>query len=126
MTEEPPITAEQLQEKFGKVDFEKLIRDELLKENKDYCDKLQAEVFYKNFKDWVNTTYEQDESGQSYIIVHPEAYRVIKDVLDDSFFGKLKLGWRRFALSVSDWQDAMVCEDYVDEFFEYLGCCDDT
>lgn len=64
MTEEPRITAEQLQEKFGKVDFEKLLRDQLLKENKDYCDKLQAEVFYKNFKDWVNTTYEQDESGQ--------------------------------------------------------------
>ena len=126
MTEEPPITAEQLQEKFGKVDFEKLLRDELLQENKDYCDKLQADAFYKNFKDWVNTTYEQDESGEAYIIVHPEGYKVIKEVLDDSFFGKLKLGWRRFALSVSDWQDAMACEDYVGEFFEYLGCCDDT
>lgn len=104
MTEEPPITAEQLQEKFGKVDFEKLLRDQLHEEEKDYCDKLQAE----NFKDWVNTTYEQDESSQSYIIVHPESYKVIKKVLDDSFFGKLRLGWRLFALSVSDWQDAMV------------------
>lgn len=124
MTEEPPITAEQLQEKFGKVDFEKLLRDQLHKEEKDYCDKLQADSVYKNFKDWVNRTYEKYESGESYIIVHPEGYKVIKEVMDDSFFGKLRLGWRLFALSVSDWKDAMYSEDYVDEFFEYLGCWD--
>ena len=72
----------------------------------------------------MNTIYEQDESGESYIIVHPEGYKVIKAVMDDSFFGKLRLGWRLFALSVSDWKDAMYSEDYVGEFFEYLGCWD--
>ena len=28
-------------------------------------------------------------------------------------------------LSWSDWKDAMVSEDYAEEFFEYLGSCED-
>jgi hypothetical protein len=49
----------------------------------------------------------------------------LTEAQDDSFFGKLRYGWRLFALSVSDWKDAMSCDDYVEEFFEYLGSCED-
>lgn len=57
----------------------------------------------------------------SLIIIHPEVYEHLTEALDTSFFGKLKWGWKLFALSWSDWKDAMSCEDYVEEFFYYLG-----
>ena len=62
-----------------------------------------------------------EENGEKYIIIHNDAYHKLTEATDNSFFGKIKYGWRLFALSVSDWKDAMVSEDYVEEFFEYLG-----
>lgn len=57
--------------------------------------------------------------------VHPDIskslYKSLTEAQDDSFFGKLRYGWKLFALSVSDWKDAMSCDDYIEEFFEYLG-----
>jgi hypothetical protein len=35
------------------------------------------------------------------------------------------MGGNFFFLSVSDWKDAIVSEDYVEEFFKYLGTCED-
>lgn len=66
-----------------------------------------------------------DENGEKCIIIHPDAYHKLKEVTNNSFFGKIKYGWRLFMLSVSDWEDAMVSEDYVEEFFKYLGSCED-
>tara|TARA_R110000868_G_scaffold386474_1_gene654774 strand:- start:29 stop:235 length:207 start_codon:yes stop_codon:yes gene_type:complete len=60
------------------------------------------------------------------IMLHPDAYKKLTEATDTSFFGKLKYGWKLFFLSVSDWKDAMVNEDYVEEFFKYLGTCEDT
>lgn len=58
------------------------------------------------------------------IIIHPDAYKKLIEASDKSFLGKLKYGWRLFALSWSDWKDAMASRDYVEEFFEYLGNCE--
>ena len=38
---------------------------------------------------------------------------------------KIKTGWKAFYWSYQDWLDAMVSEDYVKEFFDYLGSCAD-
>jgi hypothetical protein len=64
---------------------------------------------------------EQHNEQMNAIIIHPDAYKKLTEATDTSFFGKIKYGWRLFMLSVSDWKDAMVSEDYVEEFFEYLG-----
>jgi hypothetical protein len=64
---------------------------------------------------------EQHNEQMNAIIIHPDAYKKLTEATDTSFFGKLKYGWRLFALSVSDWKDAMVSEDYVEEFFWFLG-----
>jgi hypothetical protein len=95
---EKPITAKDIEEAFGKVDFEKLIRDDLIKELK-----------------------EQHNEQMNAVLLHPDAYQKLTEATDTSFFGKIKYGWRLFMLSVSDWKDAMVSEDYVEEFFWFLG-----
>jgi hypothetical protein len=64
---------------------------------------------------------EQHNEQMNAIIIHPDAYKKLTEATDTSFYGKIKYGWRLFALSVSDWKDAMVSEDYVEEFFWFLG-----
>ena len=68
---------------------------------------------------------EQHNEQMNAVLIHPEVYKYLTEATDTSFFGKLKYGWKLFFLSVSDWKDAMVSEDYVEEFFEYLGSCED-
>lgn len=77
---------------------------------------VHSENKLKLIGEWklVNDYYDQ-------IIIHPDAYKKLMEASDKSFLGKLKYGWRLFALSWSDWKDAMVSENYVEEFFEYLG-----
>lgn len=65
-----------------------------------------------------------NDNDYNQIIIHPDAYKKLMEASDKSFLGKLKYGWRLFALSWSDWKDAMVSENYVEEFFEYLGNCE--
>ena len=68
---------------------------------------------------------EQHNEQMNAVLLHPEVYKYLTEATDTSFFGKLKYGWKLFFLSVSDWKDVMVSEDYVEEFFEYLGNCED-
>ena len=84
------------------IDPQEIIRDDLVKELK-----------------------EQHNEQMNAVLIHPEVYKYLTEATDTSFFGKLKYGWKLFFLSVSDWKDAMVSEDYVEEFFEYLGSCED-
>jgi hypothetical protein len=66
---------------------------------------------------------EQNNEQMNAILIYPDAYKKLMEASDTSFLGKLKYGWRLFALSWSDWKDAMYSEDYVEEFFEHLGNC---
>ena len=75
--------------------------------------------------DLVKELKEQHNEQMNAVLLHPEVYKYLTEATDTSFFGKLKYGWKLFFLSVSDWKDAMVSEDYVEEFFEYLGNCED-
>jgi hypothetical protein len=76
--------------------------------------------------DLIKELKEQHNEQMNAVLLHPEVYKYLTEATDNSFFGKLKYGWRLFALSVSDWKDAMVSEDYVEEFFWFLGSCEDT
>jgi hypothetical protein len=76
--------------------------------------------------DLIKELKEQHNEQMNAVLLHPEVYKYLTEATDTSFFGKLKYGWRLFALSVSDWKDAMVSEDYVEEFFWFLGSCEDT
>ena len=64
-----------------------------------------------------------NDNDYNQILINPGVYKYFAEASDTSFLGKLKYGWRLFALSWSDWKDAMYSEDYVEEFFEYLGNC---
>ena len=75
--------------------------------------------------DLIKELKEQHNEQMNAVLIHPEVYKYLTEATDTSFFGKLKYGWKLFFLSVSDWKDAMVSEDYVEEFFEYLGSCED-
>ena len=75
--------------------------------------------------DLIKELKEQHNEQMNAVLLHPEVYKYLTEATDTSFFGKLKYGWKLFMLSWSDWKDAMVSEDYVEEFFEYLGNCED-
>ena len=75
--------------------------------------------------DLIKELKEQHNEQMNAVLLHPDAYKYLTEATDTSFFGKLKYGWKLFMLSWSDWKDAMVSEDYVEEFFEYLGTCED-
>ena len=75
--------------------------------------------------DLIKELKEQHNEQMNAVLLHPEVYKYLTEATDTSFFGKLKYGWKLFSLSVSDWKDVMVSEDYVEEFFEYLGTCED-
>lgn len=75
--------------------------------------------------DLIKELKEQHNEQMNAVLLHPDAYKYLTEATDTSFFGKLKYGWKLFMLSWSDWEDAMVSEDYVEEFFEYLGNCED-
>jgi hypothetical protein len=102
MTELPEELKGTPTKEFVMSELEQLIRDDLIKELK-----------------------EQHNEQMNAVLLHPDAYKYLTEATDTSFFGKLKYGWKLFMLSWSDWKDAMVSEDYVEEFFEYLGNCED-
>ena len=109
-------------DEFKDVDLENLIKDEILAEIaagiKEQHDRhLLTTLYGSNYPG--STSYE--ENGEKYIIVHNDAYQKLTEATDNSFFGKIKYGWRLFSLSVSDWKDAMLSEDYTEEFFWFLG-----
>ena len=75
--------------------------------------------------DLIKELKEQHNEQMNAVLLHPDAYKYLTEATNTSFFGKLKYGWKLFMLSWSDWKDVMVSEDYVEEFFEYLGNCED-
>jgi hypothetical protein len=81
----------------------------------------ENKYYYHNPEDFKNLLNQIQEDNYNQIIIHPDAYKKLTEASDKSFLGKLKYGWRLFVLSYSDWKDAMYSEDYVEEFFEYLG-----
>lgn len=110
-------TAKELEEAFGRVDWEKVINDGIIKKNEgEYLMSPSYGISITN-----SLSY-----GDKYIVVHNDAYQKLTEATDTSFFGKIKYGWRLFALSVSDWKDAMMREDYTEEFFWFLGRGVDT
>ena len=121
-----PITAQELEELFGKVDLEKLVRDEVLKESaeeiqRQYDRHLMTTLYGSNYPG--SSSYE--ENGNKYMVIPSENYEYLLEPQDNSFFGKIRTGWKAFYWSYQDWLDAMVSEDYVKEFFDYLGSCAD-
>lgn len=110
-------TAKELEEAFGRVDWEKVINDGIIKKNEgEYLMSPSYGISITN-----SLSY-----GDKYIVVHNDAYQKLTEATDTSFYGKIKYGWKLFMLSWSDWKDAMTSDDYVEEFFEYLGSCEDT
>jgi hypothetical protein len=82
-------------------------------------DELVEELIWDEL---VEELKEQHNEQMNAVLLHPDAYQKLTEATDTSFFGKIKYGWRLFMLSVSDWKDAMVSEDYyVEEFFWFLG-----
>ena len=121
-----PITAKELEELFGKVDFQQLVKDEILKEG--------AEEIQRKYNHYLLTTlygssftngFSYEENGNKYMVIPSENYEYLMEPQNNSFFGKIKTGWKAFYWSYQDWLDAMVSEDYVKEFFDYLGSCAD-
>jgi hypothetical protein len=70
--EEPPITAEQLQELYGVVNLEQLIWDNILIECKEKLDKDFEKILRDNLWDLY------DDSANS-IINHPDIAKLIED-----------------------------------------------
>lgn len=100
MTEEPPITAEELQELYGDANLEQLIIDEILEA-------------YKN-------AYEEKLTS---IIMHPEVYRVVEYYKNQNalqrFFWNLKWGFIDFHINFKNWKGHMRGEDW--DFWEILN-----
>ena len=85
MTEEP-TTAQELEELFGKVDFEKLIRDDIIKEGaeefqRQYDKHLMTTLYGSSFADMVmKKQYKKIKRKLSYDVYYwsNEGYRVSK------------------------------------------------
>lgn len=75
---------------------------------------MNIEDFKKELEQFKNGTLDT-------IVIHPDMMEYLMEQQNNSFFGKLKYGWKLFHLSYQDWMDAMYSEDYVEEFFDYLG-----
>ena len=117
-----PITAQDLEELFGKVDFEKLIRDEILKEGAEeiqrkYNHHLLTTLYGSNYPG--SSSYE--ENGDKYIVIPKENYEYLMKPQDNSFFGKIKRGWKLFYYSLEEWYDVIYYDEFEEEFFDYLG-----
>ena len=117
-----PITAQDLEELFGKVDFEKLIRDEILKEGaeeiqRQYDRHLMTVLYGSSFADGVS----YEENGDKYMVIPSENYEYLMEPQDNSFFGKIKRGWKLFYYSLEEWYDVMYYDEFEEDFFDYLG-----
>lgn len=98
------------------------------------CAKRGIENYYSHKNDieleqliWDNLVKELKEhhnEQMNVVLLNPDAYKTLKEVTDNSFFGKLRRGFKFFHYSYQDWRDVMVSGDYVEEFFEYLGNCE--
>ena len=112
-----PITAKELEELFGKIDLEQLIRDEILKEG--------AEEIQRQYDRHLLTTLygssSYEENGDKYMVIPSENYEYLIEPQDNSFFGKIKRGWKLFYYSLEEWYDVIYYDEFEEEFFDYLG-----
>lgn len=104
-----PATAQELEELFGKVDFEKLMRDEVLKE----C----AEEIQRQYDKHLMTTL-YGSSFADMVMVEPGVYKSMKYNRPMNVFEKLHSGWWWFGECFDEWCWTMTHED--GEFFNYL------
>ena len=109
MMNDKPTTAQELEELFGKVDFEKLIRDEILKEG--------AEEFQRQYDKHLMTTL-YGSSFADMVMIHPEVYKSMKYNRPMNIFEKLHSGWWWFGECFDEWCYTMTHDD--GEFFNYL------
>jgi hypothetical protein len=108
------------------TDWSEPTSDEILSNLKNEIDRITNLPMYYCHKpeDFGKLLNQIEDKNYNQIIINPGVYKYFAEAKDKTFLGKLKYGWRLFALSWSDWKDAMVSEDYVEEFFEYLGNCE--
>ena len=109
MMTEKPITAKDIEEAFGKVDFEKLIGDDILKEG--------AEEFQRQYDKHLMTTL-YGSSFADMVMIHPEVYKSMKYNRPMNVFEKLQAGWWWFGECFDEWCWTMTHDD--GEFFNYL------
>jgi hypothetical protein len=103
------LTAQELEEAFGKVDFEKLVRDEILKE----C----AEEIQKQYDRHLMTTLYGSSFADS-VMIHPEVYKNMKYNRPMNIFEKLQAGCYWFGECFDEWCYTMMNDD--GEFFNYI------
>jgi hypothetical protein len=102
---EKPLTAQELEELFGKVDWEKVFKDELIAEvKKEYDRHLMTTLYGSSFADSV--------------MIHPEVYKNMKYNRKMNFLEKLHSGWYWFVECFDEWCYTMMNDD--GEFFNYL------
>jgi hypothetical protein len=109
MTDEQPTTAQELEELLGKVDFEKLMRDEILKKGAE-------EVQRQYDKDLMTILY--GSSFADMVMVEPGVYKSMKYNRKMNFLEKLQSGWWWFGECFDEWCWTMTHDD--GEFFNYI------
>jgi len=90
-----PITAQELQEAFSRVDWEKVFKDEIVAEFKEYHNKQLTDI-----------------------LIHPEVYKSMKYNRKMNVFEKLHSGWWWFGECFDEWCWTMTHDD--GEFFNYI------
>jgi len=114
--EEPPNTAEQLQELYGDVDLQQLIWDGIVNEGKEKLDKDFEKILYDNLWDLY------DDSANS-IIMHPDIAKLIEDYNNQNaaqkFLQKIKWGFDDCRDNVRNWRGHMKGEEW--DFWEILS-----
>ncbi len=92
---EKPISAQELQEAFGRIDWEKVLKDEIVVEIKEQHDKQLTDI-----------------------LIHPEVYKSMKYNRPMNVFEKLHSGWWWFGECFDEWCWTMTHDD--GEFFNYI------
>ena len=100
---EKPITAQELQEAFGRIDWEKVLKDDIVAEIKEQHDKQLTDI-----------------------LIHPEVYKSMKYNRPMNVFEKLEAGWYWFrecfwvwVMCITNPEDTggdffcHICSDYV-------------
>jgi hypothetical protein len=105
-----PTTAKELEELFGKVDLEKLVRDEVLKESaeeiqRQYDKHLMTVLYGSSFADMV--------------MIQPGVYKSMKYNRPMNAFEKIRSGWWWTGQIFEEWCYTMTHDEQW-EFFEFL------
>ena len=103
--DDKPITPKDIEELFGRVDWEKVLKDEIVAEIKEQHDHhLLTTLYGSSFADMV--------------MIEPGVYKSMKYNRPMNVFEKLHSGWYWFGECFDEWCWTMTHED--GEFFNYL------